>query len=93
MIPVRATDLDDLAAEARRQAREVSELLGGAERGGRPRGVDLGRVRFRSPFFALLRFSLGAGFEMLLAHDRRHLWLAREVMASPGFPGGPGGVA
>ncbi len=56
----------------------------------RARGLDLGRVRFGSPFFRLLRFSLGAGFEMLLAHNRRHLWLAREVMGSPGFPGGAG---
>jgi hypothetical protein len=54
------------------------------------RGLDLGRVRFRSPFFALLRFSLGTGFEMLLAHNRRHVWLAREVMETPGFPGGDG---
>jgi hypothetical protein len=58
----------------------------------RARGLDLGRVRFGSPFASLLRLSLGAGFALLLAHNRRHIWLAREVMALPGFPG-PGGMS
>jgi len=53
----------------------------------RARGLDLGRVRFRSPFLSLLRFSLGSGFEMLLAHNRRHIWLVRELMATADFPG------
>ena len=52
------------------------------------RGLDLGRIRFGSPFLALLRFSLGTGFEMLLAHNRRHLWLVREVLEWDGLPGG-----
>lgn len=51
------------------------------------RGLDLGAVRVPSPFFSLLRFSLGAAFEIVLAHDRRHVWLMREVMESDGFPG------
>ena len=50
------------------------------------RGLDLGRVRFGSPFLALLRFSLGTGFEMLLAHNRRHIWLVHELLAAPGAP-------
>lgn len=51
------------------------------------RGLDLGKVRVPSPIFRLLRFSLGAAFEIVLAHDRRHVWLMREVMESEGFPG------
>lgn len=51
------------------------------------RGVDLGRARFPSPFMKLLRLSLGTGFHTLLAHNRRHIWLAEEVVASEGFPG------
>lgn len=43
------------------------------------RGADLGRIRFGSPFMPLLRLSLGAGLELLLAHNRRHLWLIAEV--------------
>lgn len=51
------------------------------------RGLDLGRVRFSSPYMALFRFSLGSGFAMLLAHGRRHLWLIDEVRNTRGFPG------
>jgi hypothetical protein len=51
------------------------------------RGVDLGRTRISSPFMKLMRFSVGAAYGVLLAHNRRHLWLIREVMQSDGFPG------
>lgn len=50
------------------------------------RGVDLGKARFSSPFLKLLRLSVGTAFHTLLAHNRRHVWLAREVMAAEGFP-------
>lgn len=51
------------------------------------RGVDLGRTRISSPFMKLLRFSVGGAFGILLEHNRRHIWLIREVMSSSGFPG------
>lgn len=51
------------------------------------RGLDLGKVRFSSPYMVLFRFSLGAGFVMLQAHARRHLWLIDELRGSEGFPG------
>jgi hypothetical protein len=50
------------------------------------RGVDLGRVRFGSPFAPVLRLSLGTAFATLLAHNRRHIWLIREVRAWEGAP-------
>ena len=50
------------------------------------RGLDLGKARFSSPFLRLLRLSLGTGFAVILAHNRRHLWLIREVMRHPDFP-------
>lgn len=56
---------------------------------GDARGLDLGRIRFRSPLFRPLLLSLGTGFAVLLAHNRRHVWLMREVIAWDGFPGGP----
>lgn len=52
------------------------------------RGLDLGGIRFGSPFFPLLRLSLGTGLELVLAHNRRHLWLIRELMDRDDFPGG-----
>lgn len=50
--------------------------------------VDLGRARMRSPFFRLLKFSLADAAGILLAHNRRHLWLMDEVLRAPGFPAG-----
>lgn len=50
-------------------------------------GLDLGRVRITSPLLSLLKLRLGAAFALLVAHGRRHIWQAHEVMKSPGFPG------
>jgi len=49
-------------------------------------GLDLGRARVSSPPFPWLRFSLGAGFALTTAHERRHLWQASNVVAHPRFP-------
>jgi len=50
-----------------------------AERVRQADGLDLGRNRVVSPVTPLLRLPLGAEFAFLLAHDRRHLWQARQV--------------
>ena len=42
-------------------------------------GLDLGRIRFGSPFFGLLRLSAGAAVGLLVAHTDRHIWLMHEV--------------
>jgi hypothetical protein len=42
-------------------------------------GLDLARVRLVSPINRLLRMPLGGYFNFILAHDRRHLWQARNV--------------
>jgi hypothetical protein len=49
-------------------------------------GLDLARAKVRSPTTTWLRFSLGSGFALMLAHERRHLWQARNVVAHPKFP-------
>ncbi len=49
-------------------------------------GVDLGRAKFRSPFLRILRLSVGQGFGVILAHNRRHLWHARQLQSAVGFP-------
>jgi hypothetical protein len=49
-------------------------------------GLDLRRVRARSPVIAWLKYSLGISFAAYLAHQRRHLWQARQVRNAPGFP-------
>lgn len=42
--------------------------------------LDLNRTRFVNPFLPLIRFSVGTGFLVLEAHERRHLWQARQVL-------------
>jgi hypothetical protein len=42
--------------------------------------LDLNRIRFRNPFLRNWRiFTVGTGFLVLPAHERRHLWQARKV--------------
>lgn len=48
-------------------------------------GLDLAHVRTISPINRLLRLPLGAYFQFILAHDRRHLWQAWQVRNDPGF--------
>ncbi len=52
-------------------------------------GLDLGRSRVRTPVVNWLRMSLGSGFAVMAAHERRHLAQARRVTATPGFPSTP----
>jgi hypothetical protein len=49
-------------------------------------GLDLARIRVASPGLRWLRHSLGISFWLLLAHDRRHIYQAREVCKTAGFP-------
>jgi uncharacterized damage-inducible protein DinB len=49
-------------------------------------GLDLARARVGSPVHKWVRFSLGSGFALMAAHERRHLWQARRITERPGFP-------
>ncbi len=44
-------------------------------------GIDLARARVRSPSPYWVPMPLGSGFAFVTAHERRHLWQAREVVA------------
>lgn len=46
----------------------------------RAEGLDLGRIRVRSPAVWILRLPLIQAFEALAAHTDRHLWLMRETL-------------
>ena len=52
----------------------------------RAEGLDLSRVKLNSPLMPLLRQPLGTWMAVLAAHERRHLWQARQVRQEPGFP-------
>ncbi len=49
-------------------------------------GIDLARVRVTSPVTRFLKLSLGQCFAFIAAHERRHLWQARQVRDDPHFP-------
>jgi hypothetical protein len=49
-------------------------------------GIDVNRAKFANPFFPLLRVRVGTGLRVMPAHDRRHLWQARQVTQAEGFP-------
>jgi len=53
-------------------------------------GLDLRRVKARSPVSRHLKFSLGKAFAGISAHQRRHLWQARQLRDDSAFPAGPG---
>jgi hypothetical protein len=49
-------------------------------------GLDLRRIRSRSPAVTRLTYSLGTAFAIFLAHERRHLWQARGIRNDRAFP-------
>ena len=53
---------------------EIRDLLGEAD------GLDLARVKVLLPVGPGLKMSLGRRFQLLAAHDRRHLWQAKQVL-------------
>jgi hypothetical protein len=57
-------------------------------------GLHLARIRITSPASRFFKMSLGQCYGLLAAHQRRHLWQARGVRDTDGFPGseGEGGV-
>jgi hypothetical protein len=49
-------------------------------------GLDLARVKAPAPEAGLFRFNLQLTFAWIAAHQRRHLWQARQVRNHAGFP-------
>lgn len=52
----------------------------------RARNIDVNRVRFKNPFVGWIRFTVGAGLEILSKHEQRHLLQAERVRNSASFP-------
>jgi len=49
-------------------------------------GLDLARARVPSPAYKKMTVGLGTAFAAMAAHERRHLWQARQVRGSRSFP-------
>ena len=56
------------------------------DRVARAEGLDLRRVKVVSPASRRLKMGLGTAFAVTAAHQRRHLWQARQVRDASGFP-------
>ncbi|HET9986609.1 MAG TPA: DinB family protein [Longimicrobiales bacterium] len=69
----------DVLARFRALQERLSARLRAAE------GLDLGAVAARQPV-APVTLDLGQWFLLTLAHERRHLWQARQVRDEPRFP-------
>src|SRR5262249_47638113 len=63
------------------------------ERLRRADGIDLERARERSPAAPFVKWSLGMMFAVTLAHERRHIWQARQVRNDKNFPSADGDLA
>lgn len=48
--------------------------------------VDVNRVTAPNPFVKGIRMRVSTVLLIIPAHDRRHLWQARQVLKAPGFP-------
>ena len=52
----------------------------------RAQSFDVNRIRFKNPFVAWIRFTVGTGFEIIAKHEDRHLLQAERIRAHPNFP-------
>jgi hypothetical protein len=77
--PAAGKPVDAVRAEFLRWQDEFGRRLREAD------GLDLRRARHKSPI-PLVKWSLGTFFQMMLAHERRHIWQARQVRQNPAFP-------
>lgn len=50
-----------------------------AQRIERCRQVDVGQIKVQSPFASWMSYPLGFSFDLGAAHERRHLWQARQA--------------
>ncbi|MDP8991389.1 MAG: hypothetical protein M3N41_15070, partial [Acidobacteriota bacterium] len=84
-IPAGESDPQATLAEFRRISRDLRVLAQSAI------GLHLARVKTSMPALpaglrAFVKMPLGARFELITAHDRRHLWQAEAVRNHPEFP-------
>jgi len=69
------------AAEALTRFLELQEGTEGVLRSAEQ--YDLNAIRLVSPFNRRIRYNLFSCFQIILAHQRRHLWQARQAVSGP----------
>jgi len=75
-----ALDTGIVARFVDRQRELIAKLDASATR-------DLAGVVMASPFLGVVTYSVLDGWRLIVAHERRHVQQAKQVMATPGFPG------
>ena len=73
IVPAERLDKDEVVAGYLRNHDQIRKLLADAGE------MDFNRVKFRNPLLPLLRVRAGTGLMIIAAHERRHLWQARQV--------------
>ena len=91
-LPLRLKAPDDVQPAAGRTRREILNAFRAyqvqyIDRLRQANGVDLARARVRVPANGWLRIPLGSGFQLMVAHSRRHLAQAKRVIDADNFPG------
>jgi hypothetical protein len=76
--PPKTLDPTTVRTDFSRCRDELIDLVRGGE------GVDFDRATIRSPYLRLLRMPVSSACNVLLAHARRHIWLARRALATSG---------
>lgn len=82
-VPAAQHEVKALAAEFTRMQQRLLDTLDAAQ------GLDLAKVRARSPALRLLRLPVGIWFAALAAHEARHLRQAQAVRQHAAFPQRP----
>jgi hypothetical protein len=49
-------------------------------------GLRLSKIKVNSPASPLIKLTLEEAIALMAAHERRHLWQARQVRNHPDFP-------
>lgn len=76
ILPAPETDPRAALMDFLRSQRAVVNLLTEAQ------SLNLNAIRFKNPFVSWMRFSVGAGFKIVAAHNRRHIAQARRIADS-----------
>ncbi len=79
-IPADTLSLAAVVAQYRADKKRLRQILLAAD------GLDLWRAKMRMSAFKLIKLSLGDTLAFMLAHERRHLWQAERIRATPGYP-------
>jgi hypothetical protein len=80
VVPESQLDLSQVSVEFDRLRLDLRSFVAEAGR------VDMGAIKFSSPFASILKLNLAEAAVIMLAHDRRHLWQAENVRQHPQFP-------